>query len=69
MKYIDYPNECKGVGWEIGAHSKRKTTPLLWNEDIVSAHGDMGITRVEQLTVGILMAWVKQKMVEVIFVL
>ena len=37
------PDECKGVGLEIGTSSKRKTTLCCEtkNEDIVSSDGDI----------------------------
>ena len=38
------PDECKGVGCEIGTHSKRKAILLIDKiEDIVSANGDIGV--------------------------
>ena len=62
------PDECKGVGAEIGTATKRKTTPRKWNEDIVSADGDIGITRVEQRMEWTLMVLDKRKTVGEIFV-
>ena len=44
------PDECKGVGLEIGTSSKRKTTLCCEtkNEDIVSSDGDIWLKCVEQ---------------------
>ena len=41
------PDECKGVGPEIGTGSKQETTSRNRKEDIVSADGNIGVTRVE----------------------
>ena len=41
------PDECKGVGLEIGTSSKQETTSRNRKEDIVSADGNIGVTRVE----------------------
>ena len=64
------PDECKGVGLEIGTKPKRKAPK---GEDIVSATGDSRIKRVELRTVltstrnqALIL---KQKMVAEIFVL
>ena len=45
------PDECKGVGLEIGTSSKQETTSRNRKEDIVSANGNIRLTRVEPTTV------------------
>ena len=62
------PDECKDVGCEIGAHSKRKAT-LYKVEHIVSAYGNIRLKRAEQRMVGTSMVSVSLRMVVATFVL